>query len=70
MTTNPFDNLIGLFCIESWSSYAAHLVIDLSPFPNKLALIANDKEEAEWRFETVSAAWRLTSNQTFQTGSY
>lgn len=70
MTDNPFDNLIGLYCIESWCGYAGHLIIDLSTHPDKLSLLADNMEEAEWRFETVSAAWRLISNRTFQTGGY
>lgn len=70
MTNNPFDNIIGLHCIESWCGYAGHLIIDLSKHPDKLSLLADNLEDAEWRFETVSAAWRLISNQTFQTGGY
>ncbi len=70
MTEKPLDNLIGLHCIESWCGYAGHLIIDLSMYPDKLSLLTSNLEEAEWRFETVSAAWRLTSNQIFQTGGY
>ena len=70
MTNNPFDNLIGLYCIESWCGYAGHLIIELSTYPDKLSLLADNMEEPEWRFEIVSAAWRLTSNQIFQTGGY
>ncbi len=69
MTDNPFNNIIGLHCIESWCGYAGHLIMDLSTYPDKLSLLINNLEEAEWRFETVSAAWRLMSNQIFQTGS-
>ena len=68
MTDNPFDNLIGLHCIECRCGYAGHLIIELSSYPDKLSLLTKNLEKAEWRFETVSAAWRLTSDQKFQTG--
>lgn len=66
----PLKTLIGLYCIEAYCGYAGHLIIKCSKYADTLTLLANDLKEPEWQFETVSAAWRLSENETMLTGAY
>lgn len=66
----PLDNLIGLYCIEAYCGYAGQLIIRCSKYTDTLTLLINDLEKPEWQFNTVSAAWRLSENETMLTGYF
>jgi hypothetical protein len=68
--TKHLEKIIGLSCIKSFCGYAGHLKISFSKEKNIVDLFINDQLNAEWEFETISGAWRLTQNDHLLTGSY
>jgi len=63
----PLNKLIGLYCYEALSGFNGHLVIKCR---NSLKILAKNLLEPEWRFETVSATWRLSQKGNILTGYY
>ena len=68
--TKHLEKIIGLSCIKSFCGYAGHLKISFSKEKNIVDLFINGQLNAEWEFETISGAWRLTQNDHLLTGSY